>query len=197
MAQDLEAGDDTGETEMTKLHQLADMGQAIRYDYIRRSSITSGDLQALIDEGLRGVTGSSEAPALQSKIAIANAKAAYARFREMLSGDRWDRLAAQDAHVQRPLWASTKSPLYPNTLCADGLIGPDTVNTVPPATLNAFRDHGTVAPTLEAGLDEARAQLAARLSEHAGIVEHGLFLGLATDVIVASDQGIRHLKRES
>jgi hypothetical protein len=95
---------------MTKLHQLADLGQAIRYDHICRSFITSGDLQALIDEGLRGITGSSEALALQGQIAIANAKASYARFREMLSGDRWDRLAAQDAHVQRPLGASTKNP---------------------------------------------------------------------------------------
>jgi transaldolase/glucose-6-phosphate isomerase len=164
---------------MTKLHQLADLGQAIRYDHICRSFITSGDLQALIDEGLRGITGSSEALALQGQIAIANAKASYARFREMLSGDRWDRLAAQDAHVQRPLGASTKNPLYPNTLYVDSLIGPDTVNTAPPATLNAFRDHGTVTPTLEAGLDEARAQLAARLSERAGIVEHGLFLGFS------------------
>jgi len=112
--------------------------------------------------------------ALQGRIAIANAKVTYARFREVFSGERWERLAAQGARVQRPLWASTstKNPLYPDTLYVDGLIGPDTVNTVPPATLNAFRDHGTVAPTLEvgpsaslrAGLDEARLQLA-RLAE--------------------------------
>ena len=103
---------------------------------------------------------------LQGKVAIANAKAANARFRQIFGGSRWERLAAKGARVQRPLWASTstKNPLYPDTLYVDGLIGPDTVNTVPPATLNAFRDHGTVALTLEAGLDEARAQLA-RLAE--------------------------------
>ncbi len=103
---------------------------------------------------------------LQGRIAIANAKAAYARFRQIFSGERWERLAAQGARVQRPLWASTstKNPTYPDTLYVDSLIGPDTVNTVPPATLNAFRDHGTVAPTLEASLDEVRANLA-RLAE--------------------------------
>ena len=103
---------------------------------------------------------------LQGKIAIANAKAAYARFRQIFSGPRWERLAAKGARVQRPLWASTstKNPTYPDTLYVDGLIGPNTVNTVPPATLNAFRDHGTIAPTLEADMDEARAQLA-RLAE--------------------------------
>jgi transaldolase/glucose-6-phosphate isomerase len=99
---------------------------------------------------------------LQGKIAIANAKAAYARFREVFGGARWQSLAARGARVQRPLWASTgtKNPLYPDTLYVDGLIGPDTVNTVPPATLNAFLDHGTVALTLTTGLDEARDQLA-------------------------------------
>jgi transaldolase/glucose-6-phosphate isomerase len=103
----------------------------------------------------------SNLQSLRGKIAVANAKIAYARFREVFSGERWEKLAAQGARVQRPLWASTgtKNPLYPDTLYVDNLIGPDTVNTVPPATLNAFLDHGTVAPSLEAGLDEAREQL--------------------------------------
>ena len=104
--------------------------------------------------------------ALQGTIAIANAKAAYARFREIYRGARWERLSALGARVQRPLWASTstKSPAYPDTLYVDGLIGPDTVNTVPPATLTAYLDHGKVAPTLETGLDQALAQLS-RLAE--------------------------------
>jgi transaldolase/glucose-6-phosphate isomerase len=99
---------------------------------------------------------------LLGKIAIANAKATYARFHEVFSGERWERLAAQGARVQRPLWASTstKNPDYPDTLYVDALIGPDTVDTVPPATLNAFLDHGAVAPTLAAGMDEAYGQLA-------------------------------------
>jgi len=92
---------------------------------------------------------------------MANAKAAYALFWEMFSSARWKRLAALGARVQRPLWASTstKNPLYPDTLYVDSLIGRDTVNTVPLATLQAFLDHGRVSPTLEADLDEARAHL--------------------------------------
>jgi transaldolase/glucose-6-phosphate isomerase len=103
---------------------------------------------------------------LRGKIAIANAKLAYAYFQEVFGGPRWDKLAAQGARVQRPLWASTgtKNPHYPDTLYVDGLIGPHTVNTVPPATLQAFLDHGAAAPTLETGVDEARADLV-RLDE--------------------------------
>jgi transaldolase len=98
---------------------------------------------------------------LMGKIAIANAKVAYARFGEIFSGERWERLAGSDAHVQRPLWASTgtKNPAYPDTLYVYSLIGPDTVNTVPTATLQAFEDHGRVEPTLESGLEEAEANL--------------------------------------
>jgi transaldolase/glucose-6-phosphate isomerase len=137
--------------------------------------------------------GTSEALALQGKIAIANAKAAYARFREKFSGHRWDRLAAQGARVQRPLWASTstKNPLYPDTLYVDGLIGPDTVNTVPPATLHAFRDHGTVAPTLEAGLEEARAQLA-QLAE-VGVDLDAITQKLQDDGVAAFAQSFQSL----
>ena len=101
------------------------------------------------------------AKALQGKIALASAKAAYALFKEIFDGERWERLAAQGARVQRPLWASTstKNPAYPDTLYVDPLIGPHTVNTLPPVTLEAFLDHGTVALTVEKGLDEARARL--------------------------------------
>lgn len=103
---------------------------------------------------------------LQGKIAVANAKVAYARFRELLQSARWRALAARGARPQRLLWASTstKNPNYPDTLYVDSLIGPDTVNTLPPTTLDAFRDHGAVALTVTEGLDEARAQLG-RLEE--------------------------------
>jgi len=102
----------------------------------------------------------------QGKVAIANAKVAYAHFREAFGGPRWEKLATQGARVQRPLWASTgtKNPHYPDTLYVDSLIGPHTVNTVPPATLRAFLDHGAVAATLETGVEEARSDLA-RLAE--------------------------------
>ena len=103
---------------------------------------------------------------LRGKIAVAGAKMLYARFREKFSGPRWDRLAALGARVQRPLWGSTstKNPDYSDTLYVDNLIGLDTVNTLPPVTLEAFLDHGRVASTLEAGMEEVRAQLA-RLSD--------------------------------
>ncbi|MGW8226372.1 MAG: bifunctional transaldolase/phosoglucose isomerase [Anaerolineales bacterium] len=98
---------------------------------------------------------------LKGKIGIANSKAVYMRFKQIFSGDRWDRLVAAGARVQRPLWASTstKNPAYSDTLYIDNLIGPDTVNTVPPVTLEAFQDHGQVRPTLESGLDLALTQM--------------------------------------
>jgi transaldolase len=103
---------------------------------------------------------------LQGKIAIANAKRVYARFQGIFRGPRWERLAACGAHLQRPLWASTgtKNPAYPDTLYVDELIGPDTVNTIPPATLKAFKDHGRAGETLATGMEEANRQLA-RLKE--------------------------------
>ena len=114
----------------------------------------------------RALEGHPQGVPLQGKIATANAKVAYARFREIFSGESWEKLAAQGARVQRPLWASTstKNPLYPDTLYVDGLVESDTVNTVPPATLQAFLDHGAASLTLETGVGEARAQLA-RLAE--------------------------------
>ena len=100
---------------------------------------------------------------LQGKTAVANSKVVYARFKEIFSGSRWETLAAKGARVQRPLWASTstKNPDYPDTLYVDTLIGPHTVNTAPPQTVDAILDHGTAALTVEVGVDEARAQLAA------------------------------------
>lgn len=96
------------------------------------------------------------------KIAIDNAKIAYGRFREIFSSKRWKKLATGNARVQRPLWASTssKNPAYPDTIYVDNLIGPDTVNTLPPATLDDFLDHGTVAATVETDVDGARNRVA-------------------------------------
>ncbi|MGH9041253.1 MAG: transaldolase [Acidimicrobiia bacterium] len=96
---------------------------------------------------------------LRGKVAVANAKLAYQLFRQRFSGERWDRLAAAGARLQRPLWASTstKNPAYSDTLYVDELVGPDTVNTLAPASMDALRDHGhPQADTIEAGLDEAR-----------------------------------------
>ena len=100
-------------------------------------------------------------PDLAGKAAVANAKLAYRAFQGLFSGPRWDQLAAKGAHVQRPLWASTstKNPAYPDTLYVDNLIGPHTVNTMPDPTITATRDHGTAARTIDAGVDEAEAEI--------------------------------------
>jgi transaldolase len=94
---------------------------------------------------------------LRGQAAIANAKLAYEAFKRIFHSARFNALKEKGAHVQRPLWASTstKDPAYKDTMYADALIGADTVDTMPPATFDAFRDHGVVAPTLEQGLDEA------------------------------------------
>lgn len=96
--------------------------------------------------------------ALKGKAAVANAKLVYQRFKEIFNGNRFAALKQKGARVQRPLWASTgtKNPAYSDIKYLEELIGPDTVNTVPPATMDAFRDHGHPHPTLEERIDEAR-----------------------------------------
>jgi len=132
-----------------------------------------------VDKALEEI-GNAE---IQGKIAIDNAKIAYSRFREIFSSERWKKLATESARVQRPLWASTssKNPVYPDTLYVDNLIGPDTVNTLPPATLDDFSDHGTVATTVEIDVDGARMRMA-ELAE----------LGIDLDAITnkALDEGV-------
>jgi transaldolase len=100
--------------------------------------------------------------AVRGRIAIANAKLAYALFQERFSGARWDALAANGARVQRPLWASTstKNPAYRDVMYVEALIGPDTVDTMPPQTIDAFRDHGIVARTVDADIARERRAIA-------------------------------------
>jgi transaldolase len=95
---------------------------------------------------------------LKGKLAVANAKLAYQRYKELFSGSRWEPLAAKGATKQRCLWASTstKNPAYRDVLYVEELIGPETVNTMPEETITAFQDHGEVALTLERDLDEAK-----------------------------------------
>lgn len=99
--------------------------------------------------------------ALKGKAAIANAKLAYALFQKEFSSPRWKALAAKGASVQRPLWASTstKNPAYRDVLYVEELIGPDTVNTMPPATIVAFRDHGKTSRTIDKDLGQAHKDL--------------------------------------
>jgi transaldolase len=95
---------------------------------------------------------------LKGKLAVANAKLAYQRYKELFAGERWEALEAKGATAQRCLWASTstKNPDYSDVLYVDELIGPKTVNTMPEETIQAFQDHGQVALTLERDLDEAQ-----------------------------------------
>ena len=115
-----------------------------------------------VDKRLEAI-GTPEALALRGRAAVAQAVLAYAAYQRTFSGPRWEALAADGAVPQRPLWASTstKNPAYPDTMYVDRLIGPNTVNTLPEATITAFADHGTVARTIDADVAGAEADWAA------------------------------------
>jgi len=118
-------------------------------------------VDAVVDEQLSAMND-PEAASLMGQVAIANSKVVYKRFKELFYGDQFNALQAKGANRQRLLWASTgtKNPNYPSTLYVDELIGPETVNTMPPATIDAFRQSGTVGYTLEANVAEAEQALA-------------------------------------
>jgi transaldolase len=117
----------------------------------------------MLDEKIKNASGAEKEKlqGLLGKAAIANAKDAYHVFREVFSGPRWDALAAKHAQLQRPLWASTgaKNPAYRDILYAEELIGPDTVDTMGPPTIEAFRDHGRVRNSVEEDYDGAQRVL--------------------------------------
>ncbi|VAX13067.1 Transaldolase / Glucose-6-phosphate isomerase [hydrothermal vent metagenome] len=124
----------------------------------------------LLDEKIESATGVEDISRLQTlkgRAAVANARLAYQHYKVMFSGSRWQSLAAHGASSQRLLWASTgtKNPAYSDVLYIESLIGPDTVNTVPPATLDAFRDHGSAQAHLEDNLEQAQTDLAALEAE--------------------------------
>jgi transaldolase len=119
---------------------------------------------SIIDDKLKNSGSPDQEKLLRSlhgKVAIANAKQAYRFYQQMIASPRWKALAAQGAQTQRLLWASTstKNPKYRDVLYIEELIGPDTVNTIPPATMDAFRDHGAVRRTLDADLAAADATM--------------------------------------
>ena len=152
-------------------------------------SRVDGKVDAAIEQRLATLPANSvehvELADLRGQAAVANAKLAYARFREVFDTPRFHALAARGARVQRPLWASTstKNPAYSDTLYVDELIGPDTVNTIPPGTLAAYNDHGVLDPRLLRGVDEARA-LFRRLPE-LGVPVDGLIGQLEEEGVVA------------
>jgi transaldolase / glucose-6-phosphate isomerase len=144
-------------------------------------------IDTLIDSQLAARIKTAKSPAeqstlrsLQGKVAIANGKLTYQRYKRIFSGPRWKALADRGAQTQRVLWASTstKNPVYSDVLYVEELIGPDTVNTIPPATLDAFRDHGQARPTLEQGIDAARETMEK-------LAKAGISMKAATDQLTA------------
>jgi transaldolase/glucose-6-phosphate isomerase len=118
----------------------------------------------MLADKIQGVADPAEKRELErlyGKAAIANSKVAYEHFEKLFDGPRWDTLRKAGARTQRPLWASTstKDPRYPDTYYVEELIGPDTVDTIPPATLAAFREHGEVRRSLDENLEGAKRQL--------------------------------------
>jgi transaldolase len=144
------------------------------------SRVDSAIDAALAAQVKAGTLSADRAAALQGKAAIANAKRAYRLFQQKFSGPRWAALAAKGAQLQRPLWASTstKNPAYRDTIYVEELIGPDTVNTMPPNTLEAFRDHGVTKRTVDADVAAADAVLAE-------LETVGIKLDVVTDTLLA------------
>ena len=167
----LEAGEDISHVASVASFFLSRIDTVV--DHILENNIRAGRLRGGFETIQRN-------RALLGKAAIASAKLAYASFKEIFESERFARLREHGAQVQRPLWASTstKNPNYPDTYYVDNLIGPHTVNTLPPKTIEAFRDHGKVALTIEEGVDEAR-EVMAQLAE----------VGVRMDKIVQQLQG--------
>ena len=153
---------DVIEAYIAGLESLAESTDGSLRDVASVASFFISRVDSEVDGRLDAI-GSPEALQLRGKAAVAQAKLAYQLFADAFSGPRWEALAARGARVQRPLWASTsvKNPAYPDTLYVDELIGPDTVNTLPDATIEAFADHGHLGRRIDADLDDARAAWAA------------------------------------
>ncbi len=152
------------ETLATEGKELKRLASVASFFVSRIDTLVDQQLEARLQQA-KTDTERKKISALFGKAAIANAKLAYHRFKEIFAGPRFQRLARKGARVQRMLWASTstKNPKYPDTLYAAALIGPDTIDTMPVATMDAFRDHGKVRATVEEGLADAR-QVMAELS---------------------------------
>ena len=168
----LQAYEQTMEAYIRGLERRADEGKPITniasvasFFVSRIDTAADKELERRIEKA----TDEAEKAKLQSllgRIAIANAKVAYQRYKKIFHGERFAALKQNGARVQRPLWASTstKNPVYPDVYYVEALMGPETVDTLPPATIVAFRDHGRPRVTIEDNIDEERAVLA-RLEE--------------------------------
>ena len=144
------------------LEKLVLSGPSVKGGHpVNRVASVASFFVSRVDSAVDKALAEANAKELQGKIAIANSKVAYAEFKKIFNGPRWEALKDHGARVQRVLWASTsaKNPDYPDTIYVDELIGPETVNTLPPATVDSFIDHGKAAETLTLGVDEARRQI--------------------------------------
>jgi len=173
--------EEVAEAYIRGLERRVDAGESVD----RAASVASffvSRVDTKIDEALEG-TGRED---LRGKAAVANAKLAYRSFSRIFSGDRWERLAAAGAAPQRPLWGSTstKNPDYPDTLYVDELIGPDTVNTMPDATIEAARDHATPARTVDRDVDAAERVM--REVREAGVDVEAIVTNVLVDEGVAA-----------
>lgn len=143
-------------------HLIAQGGDPARVASVASFFVSRIDvaIDKIIGERLHQTTDAGKREALselRGKVAIANAKLAFQRYKRLFSGTRWEQLRANGARVQRLLWASTgtKNPAYSDVLYVEELIAADTINTMPPATMDAFRDHGRVRPSLEEHVEQA------------------------------------------
>jgi transaldolase len=158
------------------------IGSVASFFVSRVDSLVDEKLQRMIEVGTNG--RKMKLAVLRGQAAIANAKVAYDHYRHIFAGPRWQALAGLGAQTQRCLWASTstKNPNYRDVTYVEALIGPDTINTVPQATLDAFREHGDVAPTLDEDIGGARHTIMA-------IEEMGIDFKAVTDEL--QGQGVK------
>jgi transaldolase len=164
-------------------HDISGLASVASFFVSRVDTEVDKRLDAIAAKG--DAAAKDRAMALKGRAAIANAKLAYQLFREMFASERWAALAARGARLQRPLWASTstKNPAYRDVVYVEELIGPDTVNTMPPATIDAFTDHGIVARTVDENVREAErvmAQLAEVGIDFRDVTDRLLVDGLAS-----------------
>ena len=144
------------EARAAKGEDISNISSVASFFLSRIDTNIDGKLDRLLKD-LTDTTKTEKISAIKGKIAIANAKVAYQEYKKIIATDRWQQLAAKGARVQRLLWASTgtKDPSYSDVMYVDGLVGADTVNTLPPNTIEACADHCDPASRIEAGVDEA------------------------------------------
>ncbi len=145
------------EARAAKGEDISKIASVASFFLSRIDSNIDGKIETRLKEGVTDITHEVKLKTILGKVAIANAKVAYQKYKEIFSGDRWQALADKGANVQRLLWASTgtKNPQYSDVMYVDQLIGADTVNTLPPATIEACADHCDVASRVETDVDEA------------------------------------------